>query len=78
MMKAGFHTLFVEHPRSVDETYGEHARFALGFSGKLFLAGCAALIHAVVPGLCKSTASSIVRDLAQQTSHRGRTPPDEG
>lgn len=66
------HRLFVDHPQSVDETYGEHARFAFGFSLKLFLAAGAALIHAIIPGLCKRTASTIVQELASKTKNRGR------
>ena len=38
-------------------------RFALGFAGALAVAACAALIHALVPALCETTASRKVRDL---------------
>ena len=51
---------FVDHPASVDETYWEHARFAIGFSVTLFLAAGAALIHALVPPLFETTASRII------------------
>ena len=54
---------FVDHPASVDETYLQHARFAAGFSGALFLASVAALIHAVIPPLCETTASRIIKKL---------------
>ena len=43
--------LFTEHPASVDETYGEHMAMALGFAGPLFVAACAALVHAFLPFL---------------------------
>jgi hypothetical protein len=64
--------LFLDHPASVDETYAQHARFAAGFSLKLFAAGCAALVHAVVPCLFEKTASGMVADLYARTHNRGR------
>lgn len=61
---------FSEHPQSVDETYLQHMLFAGGFSYRLFLAGVAAMIHAVFPFLFEKTASRIVRDLANKTHNR--------
>lgn len=63
---------FLNHPRAVNETYLEHAGFALRFSGWLFVAGCAALIHAVIPALCERTASRIVARLYARTHNRGQ------
>ena len=62
---------FTDHPASVDETYAEHFRFALGFSGTLFLAAGAALIHAILPFCCEKTASRIVARLYAKTHNRG-------
>ena len=62
---------FTAHPASVDETYGAHFRFALGFSSKLFLAACAALVHALLPFLFEKTASKMVARLYQRTHNRG-------
>ena len=67
-----FARLFLTHPASVDETYLEHARFALGFSLRLFAAAGAALVHAIVPALFEKTASTIVADLYQSTHNRGK------
>lgn len=64
--------MFLEHPASVDETYGEHARFAFGFSLTLFAAAFAALVHAVVPCLFEKTASRMVAGLYARTQNRGR------
>lgn len=64
--------LFINHPQSVDETYFEHARFALRFSRLLFLAAFAALIHAVIPAFFEKTASSIIADLFNKTHNRGQ------
>lgn len=64
--------VFLSHPASVDETYGEHARFAAGFSLRLFAAAGAAAVHAVIPCLFEKTASRIVADLYARTHNRGK------
>ena len=66
--------LFIDHPESVDESYGEHMLFALRFSGLLFLAALAALVHAIVPGLCKKTASQLIRKMYARIEFRGVAP----
>ncbi|MEL6998829.1 MAG: DUF6356 family protein [Pseudomonadota bacterium] len=62
---------FTAHPASVDETYGEHFRFALGFAGTLFLAAGAALTHAILPFCFEKTASRIIARLYARTHNRG-------
>ncbi|MEM6409672.1 MAG: DUF6356 family protein [Pseudomonadota bacterium] len=69
--KANFFKAFHAHPASVGETYFGHMRFALRFSGKLFLAGGAALLHAFIPPLCETTASQAVKELHEMCNHRG-------
>lgn len=64
--------LFTNHPASVDETYLQHAGFALKFSGLLAIAALAALVHAVLPFACEKTASRIVARLYARTHNRGR------
>lgn len=61
---------FLAHPASVDESYWQHMRFAFGFAFWLIVAGMAALLHAVVPALCETTASSILRRLTQRIDAR--------
>ena len=63
--------LFLAHPASVDETYGEHMLFAARFTGWLYLAAAAAAVHAVLPFL-KKTASQIIRKLHARIDNRGR------
>lgn len=63
--------LFLDHPRSVDETYLEHFAFATRFSLTLFAAALAALVHAFVPALFERTASRIVAGLYARTHNRG-------
>lgn len=55
--------LFLDHPRSVDETYGEHLRAATFFGGRMVLGGLACLVHALIPGLLATTASGMIRTL---------------
>lgn len=65
-----FAKLFLDHPASVDESYVQHMRFAFGFAGTLALAAGAALVHAIIPALCKTTASTIVTRLHARLSNR--------
>ena len=62
--------LFTDHPATVGESYFGHMAFALRFAGLLSLAAGAALVHALLPFLCKTTASRIVQGLAQRTHQR--------
>ena len=61
---------FTEHPRSVNETYGEHFGFALKFGVKMTLGGLAAMLHAVFPFLFITTAGKVNDELQvmRQTS----------
>lgn len=71
-MIAQFKTLFLSHPRSVDESYLEHMAFAGRFSGRLFLAAFAALVHAVLPFMFEKTASTMIAEMYARTHNRGR------
>ena len=64
--------IFLDHPAKVDETFFEHMAFALKFSGLLFLAAGAALVHAIIPCLFERTASNIIAKLYARTHNRGR------
>jgi hypothetical protein len=61
-----------DHPHSVGESYGEHFRFAAGFGARMVVGGAAALVHAVLPCLCATTASRAV--LALHDTLRGSAP----
>ena len=63
--------LFTRHPSTVGESYLGHMAFALGFAGWLFLAGLAALLHAIFPFMFETTASRITARLYERTAHRG-------
>ncbi len=62
--------LFTAHPATVNETYFGHMRFALWFSFWFFVAGAAALIHAVLPFVCETTASRILKRLSARVAAR--------
>lgn len=64
--------VFLEHPRSVEESYFEHLLFAGRFSVTLAVAAGAALVHALIPCLFEKTASRIVAQLYQKTHTRGQ------
>lgn len=67
-----FARLFLDHPRSVDETYGQHFLFALRFAGLLGMAAGAALVHAILPFAFEKTASRIVAQLYAKMHNRGQ------
>jgi hypothetical protein len=64
----GMLRLFTEHPTTVGETYGQHWRFASGTGLTLIGAGCACLIHGLLPFLCVTTGSRTIRSLAARLS----------
>ena len=74
-MQATLHRLFLSHPETVDETYGEHCAFALGFALRLIGAGLAALIHAIIPCLFETTASRMIREMNARIVSRAQVPP---
>jgi hypothetical protein len=60
-----FKRLFIDHPRSVDETYFEHFGVAARFGVTMIWGGLCGLVHAFVPGLCVKTGSRTVERLNQ-------------
>lgn len=58
-----FKRLFIDHPRTVDETYVEHLIFAGGFGLKMIWGGVGAVVHAIVPGLCITAGSDMIKTL---------------
>jgi hypothetical protein len=59
--------LFLDHPRSVEESYFEHALFAGRFALWLF-----ALVHALIPCVFEKTASRMIAQMYAKTQNRGR------
>jgi hypothetical protein len=58
-----FSRLFLQHPRSIGESYLEHQRHALGFGFSLLFASAACFVHAIVPGFCVRTGSDAITRL---------------
>ncbi|NSX53816.1 DUF6356 family protein [Parasulfitobacter algicola] len=69
--QAGLLGFFVEHPRSVGETYLGHMWFAATFAFWLIAAGLAALVHAIIPAFFETTASKIIKRLHARMESRG-------
>jgi hypothetical protein len=74
-MQTSLKDLFTEHPHAVGESYGEHFGVAMSYSGRLFLASCAAFVHAFLPFLCVTTASSAIKSMYANMTKRGATAP---
>ena len=71
--------IFLSHPRSVGETYTEHAGVAARFGATMVVGGLACMIHAVLPTVFPRTASDRVKKLyaqmvARQPSMQQRRP----
>lgn len=72
-----FSRLFLDHPREVGESYLEHAAAASGYGFRLLRASMTAFVHALAPGLCKTTASDCVCDMADELNGRRLTAREE-
>lgn len=65
--------LFLDHPRSVGESYGQHFKVASRVGVMMIGGGLAALVHAIVPSFCKTTGSRMIRRLNAQLQGRRAT-----
>jgi len=52
--------LFLAHPRSLGMTWASHGAGAVKIGAELIGAGCAAIVHAAVPGWFTETAGKTV------------------
>lgn len=71
--------LFLDHPRSVNESYLEHMGMAGSFGWTLLRASGACFVHALVPAFCERTGSTLIRQLhARMVTNRvaSRAPDD--
>jgi hypothetical protein len=67
--------LFTRHPRSVDETYGQHMAMAWSFAVPMLLGGLACFVHGIFPFLFEKTGSQCVKQLFERMRNRGRVSP---
>jgi hypothetical protein len=58
-----FQKVFLDHPADVGETYGEHLREASGFGLRMIGGGVACMIHALLPAVFVTSASTTVAGL---------------
>ena len=58
--------LFTDHPKSIGQSYGGHARGAGRIGATMVLAGLACLVHAVFPFLFEKTAGKAIDDLKEE------------
>jgi len=64
---------FVDHPATVNETYGQHLVSSWSFALRLLLAAGAAIVHGVFPFLFVTTGSTTIRRLHEKmVTHRAR------
>lgn len=71
--------LLFEHPRSVGESYAEHAVAASTIGTKMILGGAACFVHAIIPSLCVRTGSNTIKSLyghmkSRQPNYADRQP----
>jgi hypothetical protein len=62
--------IFLSHPRSVGESYGEHAATAARFGITMMIGGAACVVHAFIPAVFPRTASDRVKKLYTQMKAR--------
>lgn len=71
--------LFTDHPRSLGMSWASHGAGAVKIGFELLGAGCAAIVHAIVPGWFTDTAGRTVAriyDHIQQRKADSANPND--
>lgn len=68
--------LFVEHPRSLGMTWASHGAGAVKIGTELIGAGCAAMVHAAVPGWFTETAGKTVARIYDHIQSRKAAAAD--
>lgn len=62
------------HLAGAGESYFQHLRFASAVGSMLVAAGLACLLHAIVPGVCRDTASRTIACLQRVIADRSSLP----
>jgi hypothetical protein len=62
--------MFVDHPREVGETYLHHAGAAASFGMRLARLSGIAFVHAVLPGVHRTTVSTEIKRMADDLGYR--------
>jgi hypothetical protein len=74
--RSAMRRLFVEHPGSLGMNWAGHAAGAVKIGTELIGAGCAALVHAAVPGWFTDTAGKTVTRVYDHIQSRKASAPD--
>ena len=70
--------LFVDHPRSLGMSWVGHGVGAVSIGCRMIGAGCACIVHAVIPAVFTQTAGRTVADLhAHMQQRRAEAPSPE-
>jgi hypothetical protein len=69
--------MFLDHPKEVGESWGEHFGAASNYGWRLLKASAMAYLHAFVPGVCKTAASDRVKAMAAELNGRAMTAREE-
>jgi hypothetical protein len=67
--------LFLEHPRTVGETYPQHMLASLTVASRLFAASIKCVVHAIVPAWCKTSGSDAIVKLHTEIAPRRYDQP---
>ena len=70
------HRLFIEHPSSLGMTWAGHGIGAGKIGAELIGAGCAAMVHAAVPGCFTETAGKTVARIYDHIQSRKAAAPE--
>lgn len=62
--------LLLAHPRTVGESYAEHAGIASRFGAAMVVGGVKCLVHAVLPAVFERSASDCVAKLNAELTRR--------
>ena len=74
-----FNRLFLDHPRSVGESYFGHQRQAMAFGARMLVGAIACFLHGIVPAAFIQTGSRTVsrlydRMVVNRSTHSGKSP----
>jgi hypothetical protein len=69
-----FNWLFLDHPRSVGESYFGHQRQAMAFGARMFVGAIACFLHGIVPAAFTQTGSRTVSRLYDRMVVNRSTP----
>lgn len=67
--------LFLDHPRTVGESYPEHMLASLTIAARLFGTALKCVVHAFVPAWCKTSGSDAIIKMHGEVAPRRYDQP---